>query len=519
VISSFEYALDPLLSGRMYLQSLAIALLSFANCTCSGGLEIPEARIGGQLDLSGAILVGQDGGHAMIADGSQVNGGVFFRKTNASGTISLLGVSASGPIVFRDAQLSSPSGISLYGDGLKTDNNLQLDGAFAALGMVQLYEIHVGGILNCNGGSFDRGAGPAALHVSGSTIGGKCYMNIQSVGGVSLAECKIARSLLIGGRLSSRGSDRSSQAMPLDMASIQVGGDILMSALTVDTDTDYGINLTHAAVKGSISLAGRSTCNAAVVLTSASAGTVTLSDATITATATADALIGQHSRLASAMTIGSEFSCVGGVDLYGMTVEGSVECLGKITTDPAQQALILTQANIKGNVIMRAPMSVDGQVVLLGTKIGGQLVCWGARFHGDSAALSCEGTSVANGAFFDSGCRVEGGVSLCDAKIGSLLTFDGSEIVTSVPGRTALALERVTVGGALVLRRFECQGVLCLSDASVHTLVDDLESWPSSILLGGFAYKRLFSRSPLAWMNACSGWRECRSLNPVHTPH
>lgn len=67
-------------------------MLSFSNCICKGTLRMPEARIGGQLNLSGANLDGGNGKHALLADGSTIAGGAFFLRLTAVGPISLLGV-------------------------------------------------------------------------------------------------------------------------------------------------------------------------------------------------------------------------------------------------------------------------------------------------------------------------------------------------------------------------------------------------------------------------------------------
>jgi hypothetical protein len=93
-----------------------------------GGVRVPGARIGGRLDLSNAQLTGQDW-PALIADGLQIGGDLILSSFHATahsrlGTVRLAGAHIYGQLDLSSAILINQDGAALIADGLQVDGDL-----------------------------------------------------------------------------------------------------------------------------------------------------------------------------------------------------------------------------------------------------------------------------------------------------------------------------------------------------------------------------------------------------------
>jgi hypothetical protein len=132
-----------------------------------GAVRLPGARIGGQLDCSGAILR-TDAGPALHADNLQVGQSMFltdqFTATGGGdrGTVRLPGARIGSNLECTEATLVNKTGPALLADRLQVDQNLLLTAWFTAtcdgaLGAVRLLSARIGGQLTCAGASSDTG--------------------------------------------------------------------------------------------------------------------------------------------------------------------------------------------------------------------------------------------------------------------------------------------------------------------------------------------------------------------------
>ncbi len=107
-------------------------------------------------------------------------------------------------------------------------------------------------------------------------------------------------------------------------------------------------------------------------------------------------------------------------------------------------ALSATQLHTTSNLELGQGFTTQGEVRLLGAKIGGELSFREAILRNpDGQALSADGMTVEQGMYCDSGFIAEGEVRLLGAKIGGELSFDGA-ILGSADG-PALYADRLTV--------------------------------------------------------------------------
>jgi hypothetical protein len=134
-----------------------------------GAVRLTWARIGGQLDCSGATIINPSG-PALHAAVLQVTGSVFLSGDfTADGAGELGAVRLSGAHIGRldcsSATITNPSGPALNGEHLQVGSNILLRAGFTAygageLGAVQLSGAHIGGQLNCSGAVVESRSDP-----------------------------------------------------------------------------------------------------------------------------------------------------------------------------------------------------------------------------------------------------------------------------------------------------------------------------------------------------------------------
>lgn len=148
-----------------------------------GTIRVFAARIGGQLECSGASLH-NPGGPALGAARLQTDGDVFLHMgftaegAGESGTIRLLNAQIGGSLHCSGATLKNPTGLALGAEGLHTDGDVYLDQGFTAdgagpEGTVRLTNAHISGELDCRRSSVTSRSGLChRWHVEGLTYAG-----------------------------------------------------------------------------------------------------------------------------------------------------------------------------------------------------------------------------------------------------------------------------------------------------------------------------------------------------------
>jgi len=133
-----------------------------------GELHLSGAQIGSNLECDGATLKNAVGlessgsGIALNADRVIVGGYVFLRNGfSAEGEVKLLNAEIGGSLECQGALLKNPSregapgsGTALIADGIRVKGNILLTNGFRAEGEVRLRGANIGGVLNCENGTF-----------------------------------------------------------------------------------------------------------------------------------------------------------------------------------------------------------------------------------------------------------------------------------------------------------------------------------------------------------------------------
>ncbi len=198
----------------------------------------------------------------------------------------------------------------------------------------------------------------------------------------------------------------------------------------------------------------------------------------------------------------------------GAKIGGDLDCTGSRFENPPQTrttkggkvervpgtgtALNADGINVKGSAFLSGEFHAQGEVRLVGAKIGGVFSCIGGGFEnpppegveGSGRALSADGINVKGGVFLQQGFHAQGEVRLPGAQIASDLSCIGGTF-------TKLTAQTATITGNFVwcdVRQPEGAAlVLDLMNASAGSIADDKASWPApgNLLLDGFVYKRI----------------------------
>src|ERR1039457_2265776 len=170
--------------------------------------------------------------------------------------------------------------------------------------------------------------------------------------------------------------------------------------------------------------------------------------------------------------LGDGFSARGMVSFNGAQIGGDFDCdggrfenPGKLGFERSGTALLAVNANVKGDVLLRAPFLAKGEVNLAGAQIGGGVDCDGGRFDNpirkriedSGVALAAMSTKVAGDISLRAPFSAKGAVILVNVQIGGDLDCEGGKFQNPAQkgieeGGTALTAANAKVTGDIFLR-------------------------------------------------------------------
>lgn len=193
-----------------------------------GAVRLVGARIGDQLDCREGTF-SNTLGPALFADGLRAEDEVFlggsFVGAGEGGAVRLPGARIGGNLFCHGGNLANPTGPAFYADGISVDGNAVLDGTFIGAGdkgAVRLPKATIAGQLSCTGGRFSNAIGLALLG-DGATIGSHVYLNGEFEGRGAWGVVHLA-GVTIGGQLfcTTPGWIKSTDEGALDLRGTQV---------------------------------------------------------------------------------------------------------------------------------------------------------------------------------------------------------------------------------------------------------------------------------------------------------
>jgi hypothetical protein len=364
--------------------------LSLESSDIKGEVLLMDARIGGQLNCSGATLT-NEGDSAFSADGAEIGGFVFLNGGfSATGAVGLSGAKIGGALSCSGATLTNEGDNALFADGAEIRGIVNLRGGFRATGAVWLLGARIGGSLDCSGATLTH-EGDNALVADGAEITGS--LNLR---------------------------DGSRAIGTVRLPGARIGGNLDCSGATLTNEGDNALIADGAEITGSVHLRdGFSATGAVRLLDARIGGQLDCSGATLTHEGD-NALIADLAEITGSVQLTDGFSATGGVGLSGTKIRSQLNCSGATLTHEGENALVADGAEIGGEVFLSDGFNATGTVRLPNARIGGNLTCNLATLaNGGDNAMFARGVTI-DGALIFHNVSVTGGLDLFRARATTL---------------------------------------------------------------------------------------------------
>jgi hypothetical protein len=258
-----------------------------------GELRLLNAKIGGQLDCSGATF----------------------------GTALLSGVKISGALNCSGATFSNEAGDALDAEGAEISGDVSLHEGFSATGTVRLLVAKIGGRLDCSGATLSNEGG-FALVADGAEINGGVYLRrLIATGCVSLAGVKSRLLDCPGARLHNAGG------YALSASGVRVIGGVFLR---------HGFTAIGEVLLLSVTIGGDLDC----------------SDATFSNVGS-DALVVDGAEINGGVYLRRGFCSTGEVRFVGTKIGGALDCSDATRVNPSGVALMAEHAAVGTGLFFR----------------------------------------------------------------------------------------------------------------------------------------------------------------------
>lgn len=474
---------------------LSLAVVRFPitlrSCFFSEGIDISGGSLH-SVDFAGSVCKWVNGGFVHVDRSISLGPGF----QSADGVL-LVGAQIGDNFIASGARLSGRSKPALVLDGARVGGRVMLDNGFRSDGPVTAVAATVGGDFVCLGGRFFNRGG-FALALDEARIRGRVLLNdgFRALGVVRLRGATIGRDVFCRRAvLMNPGGDA------LDADSLECQRDVILNrALAIGP-----VSLCGAQIKGDLRLSGASFFGNREP-EPARDGSHIVHPATNFALAAQAIHVGGVGSLDHCRISGGAVSLTESVFKKSLSLVGS-KFVGR-------DGLALAADGIQvGGSLRLDEVSTDGQVLLQGAKISGDLSSGGAEFLGSGAdgIFWAQGVHVGRAALFDKGFKASGSLRLTWAEIGGDLTFDHAElqwieaihchvggdlevadVVFVGERKSGLTMPSGSIRGKLQWQRVTCADhtVLDLAFTQVGRLLDEAGSWPTpgNLRLQGFTY-------------------------------
>ncbi len=154
--------------------------------TSDGGLRLFGAHVGGNLDCTGAKLLGGRR-HALWVENAKIEGHVLLYHANVTGEMNLCGAEVGGNLECDGSTFENAGGYAIIAERMRVTGNAFLRTKVRTVGMVSMPAADIGGNLQCHDSTFNNPHGHA-LHADGIKVRGAIALNqgFRSEGEVSL---------------------------------------------------------------------------------------------------------------------------------------------------------------------------------------------------------------------------------------------------------------------------------------------------------------------------------------------
>jgi hypothetical protein len=378
--------------------------LALEECTVTGPVVLPDARVEGPLRLIGTRLRTADG-PVLVGVRMVIRGVLDARGLQAQGQVQLSGARVDGNIDLRGARLARPGGDALDAAGVQIGGNLRCDREFTAHGRMVLAGASV--------------AGDAMF--SGATLRGTTNPDERAV-------------LVLP-----RGSADSSAALVADR--LAVNGNLVLDAGFTATGS---VRLTNAQIGGYLRLSGATL--GSPVEPAPDDGDHSRSVPVALAADGIDVRGDLEARRARTATGNfGPLQVHGQVRLAGAQVHGSASLSGTRLHGPGLDVLFADRLQVGGSLFLRGVVA-EGSIRLHHAHIGSTLDCTGARLNAPrrrpdgsiKPSLDARAATIGKDIYASRGFIATGGVRLSLAEVSKSANFNDARL--GGPGKGVWAL-------------------------------------------------------------------------------
>jgi hypothetical protein len=317
----------------------------------AGGVDLDDATIGANLDLSDGKFVGSGSRFAFSAGRAAITGSVHFGgRFYAEGGVNLNNMTIDGDLVCDQGHfIGNAETLALSAASVNVRRHLCMRNGFKADGGVNLAGAKVDGNLDCSGGQFSVKSPKFALEAGGAEVKGNVFLNnrFRADGGVDLVGVKIDGNLdCDNGQFC---AERS--ALALNANGSEIKGHVFMRETF---EADGGVDLTAAKIDGTLE------CDQ---------GQFVGNDKTL-------ALYVNSTEVRGNVYLRNRFKAVGGVDLISAKIGGTLACNnGQFFGNERVAALAADSVKIEGNVFLIDRFRAEGIVSFVNADIGRGFQC------------------------------------------------------------------------------------------------------------------------------------------------
>lgn len=491
--------------GKLDLEAADVGFpVEFEGCDFDDVPNVEQAALAG-LYLVDCRLPGLSASQARFRDGLALHGCVV------RGCVQLNGAHVAGQLDMEDCVIDGPPDGALKADGLRVEQDFYCSRKFQVTGLTHMIGAHIGGQFICDGATFRNPGEDRTLELSGLVVQEHVFWrNGFSVeGDVNLNGADIAGRLVCHrarftnpGRtaLSAIGmtvrqevefSETCVVRGELNLVGCKFGGWLKFTGGKFINPCGVAINLTRSvtslnlvlrrgtAVRGELRLAG-----ARINGLLGAQGAHFENEGGVAINATG---LRVRNDLSLSVRDRKRFRARGQVVLSGAHVGGNLDCTGGRFEIDEGDALVAHGINVAGDAKLCGSFFARGKVDLAGASVEGKLDFTGARLEHNGDAVRCDRVRVKHAVKFDK-VRATGCVRMCDARVGSEITF----LKAVLQGKPSLKLKGTQVVGSLRLGFAERpSGSVDLRLVRAGSFGDSERDWAHKSRLDGFVYGAL----------------------------
>jgi sRNA-binding regulator protein Hfq len=172
-------------------------------------------------------------------------------------------------------------------------------------------------------------------------------------------------------------------------------------------------------------------------------------------------------RIQGNLLLNDNFNSEGEVKLLGAKIGGSLVCEKGTFINKGGNSILADGIEVGGCVFLRNGFKAEGKVKLFGAKISGDFVCINGTFINKGGnAISADRMEVGGGVFLRDGFKSEGEVKLLGAKIGGDFDCNNGSFINKEGN--AISADGMKVSGSVFLRNgFNAEGEVRLLGAKI----------------------------------------------------